>query len=351
MNAFFTFYGIQVQIQTDDKKFEPILQHLTEDFEYFLTPPPTQPGDQPKIILTLTTSLLSNWRPLAKKRFSTKMCEVYDLGMTRICDYSSGMIMTSQTIRNLRTLFVRGHPSNAFEIYEIAYTTVISSIGEELDLLGFHRVHALAIRNQQRSALILLPSGKGKSAMASLLKDKGFSIFSDEMPLVKNGVLYPFPIRIALDPGVAQALSIDVSHLRIFKRRIYPEKALIPIERNLVATPTAASCVMYGKCSHRKPTIRRTNRPSLGIQLFFSLVVGLGLCQMSELMLRPGNLIRLLKITTSRFREMLILICQSKPFIFNVSKNAEINSKALALFMGNNPVKEAKSDQTTTLEA
>ena len=333
MSLHFNFYGIHVTVAAPEHYFQEVLNFLREDFEYFVVIDKSVfPPEQVKIELKIEKTR-SNWdfKANGNPLFKTKMCQVYGLGRKRLCDYGNGTIVQSVTVNSRRRFVVTG--SNSDEVYEVSYLALLSAVGEELDLLGYHRIHALGVTFQEQSLLALAPSGGGKSAKATvLLQHEGISIYSDEMPLVKQGKLYPFPIRIALEPGLDKVLSFgrpSAASRRVFKRKIFPAKVLTPISNHRISVPNQLSVLLLVRRGNGLSKVDSANPVVLGFNLFLSLVIGLGLCQMSEHMLRANNIVRLFRIGFSRFREAMRLFVQTKKGFVYLSQDVYQNAKML----------------------
>jgi hypothetical protein len=144
---------------------------------------------------------------------------------------------------------------------------------------------------------------------AQLLTQSPRKIYSDEMPLIKGGTLYPFPIRLALKADDAARL-MPGKQGRPFQRRLYPTKWLFAIERSRVAVPAKINTVMVFK-----PGV--FPRIKVFYILWLSIVVGYGLPQMAEHMLRAHSAARLIRIGFSRLWTALRLSvsAECKPFL------------------------------------
>ncbi len=281
-------HGIGVTVSCEASRFEQILANLSEDFRYFDAPTLAQAPD--------IELVLSPERPrptFALPAFKTRMCRVLGLhGRLRICDYGSELWIHARNSAKRRAFRVFSpRAASLDETYEVAYTTLLSAIGEALDHAGYHRIHALGIERGGEGILYVLPSGGGKSSLcASVLADESVRILSDEMPLLKDGMIHPFPVRIALKPEDARRL-LPGQEGRAFRRRLFATKLLFPIPATRVSGPVRIS---------------RIYLPRNGwLTLFRSLVIGEGLAQMSEHMLRLGSIFRLSAIAYSRLRTFL----------------------------------------------
>ncbi|MCM2276998.1 MAG: hypothetical protein NDJ89_02865 [Oligoflexia bacterium] len=291
---FLDVHGVSVAIRSESARHEAALSRLREDLGFFEVASLRSP---PELRFEFSRDFSGLEMPWIDRipLFSTKMCAVHGWGRSRLCDYGDGLRVLARNEARFR-FFKLVDPAlkgNGEDAYEVAYTTLLSAIGESLDLRGFHRVHALGFELNGEVRLMPLPSGRGKSTRCvELLKNPATRIFSDEMPLVRQGKLYPFPIRIALRPADAEKL-LPGQKGRIFNRRLFPSKHLFPIDRDRVASPARITGVEL-----------RPGTRSSGVSLFFSLipplVIGLGLTQMAEHMLRLDTLPRLIRIASSR---------------------------------------------------
>jgi hypothetical protein len=333
MRLILAIYGIEVEIQSSSPATEPVLENLARDFEYFRATEPSFPEssfDEPRIRMELSGQAFDPQSQKTGPRvFKTRMCKVYGWGATRSCDYGQGVWVRAQNSSSSRSFVVYGTQQDL--VYEAAYVALLSAIGEALDTRGYHRLHAVGVQIGGVSAAFAAQSGQGKSALALLLsQDRSVQLFSDEMPLIHQGKILPFPIRMALRPEVAQALGFDPSVARAFKRKIYPTKALFEISRESVAQATTLDRLFLAESGSR-PFFR----PSSWIEktrFLFTFVLGLGLPQMAEHMLRAGNLWGLATIAFSRLRAGIGLLglgsSKTRVSTFRVSSDPRLNAIA-----------------------
>jgi hypothetical protein len=259
--------------------------------------------------------------------FKTRMCNAYRILGGRLCDYGGGSQVFAHDPGPGGYRAFEVHAGVADELYEIAYVALLSAVGEALDRLGFHRVHALGI---EPGVLAVLPQGGGKSAMAALLTGSGARrVHSDEIPLIKNGRIHPFPLRLALRPQVANGLQLTDG--RLFKRKIFDDKILFPLRADQTAPAAEIRAILIGR-RHLSgiPKVYRASRWRVFAGLMHSLVVGMGVPQMREFMLRPTP--ALLAIFFSRLRQAAGLALRTPGFIFEVSDDAHLNAEALSEF-------------------
>lgn len=319
-------YGVLLRVEAEEPEFDSLIHQLREDFRFFESPFLATPDAQLEI------------RPSTGKHakmpavFKTKMCRVHGWSLPRLCDYGDAQIFATDARPGRR--FIVGS-ENLELAYEITFQLILSVLGESLDQLGFHRVHALGGRFQGKSAIFLLPQGGGKSALAwQLLKHSDFFIASDESPLLRRGELFPFPMRGALAPAVAAALTVSVP-TRKFPRKIYPTKVLFEIPATKVMGSAKLNYVFIGVKSSASARIEPTTRARVYFELFKSLVVGIGLAQMGEHLLRLNRIPALLKVAFSRHREAWQVSQASQTFCLHYGDNALENEKIILDFFQN----------------
>ena len=227
-------------------------------------------------------------------------------------DYSVSAVPGGRLIRYTDDSWVRYdygertgviHASHPERLRELAYLAVLSRAGEELDRRGLHRVHALGVSSAAGAALVLLPSGGGKSTLAlEFLRRQTLALLSDECPLVSSdGVVRPFLLRLAFRAGTDLS-RLPSGSLRPFQRRGYEAKQLLDAVA-LDAKPAAPAplrWLLLGSHSEGAPRLEPLSRPGALAALAGSLVIGIGLPQMAEYMARPD--LALGSIAASRLR-------------------------------------------------
>lgn len=343
MRLFLSIYGISVEVFAVNLETARALELLGRDFDYFRV---ESSADKPQITLEIPyADFDAQSESTGPRVFKTKMCAVYGWGSRRFCDYGKGVWVKSIESSSARCFTVYGKDMDL--IYEAAYLALLSSIGEALDLRGFHRLHAVGFEFNGQAVVMAADSGLGKSATAALLMQNGRAkVFSDEMPLISEGKIYPFPIRMALHRHVAQSLGIDLATARDFKRKIYPTKALIEIEPQAVASVLPLSRFYFGVLGD-SPTARSMSL-SEKLRLIVTIVMGLGLPQMAEHMLRANNLLSLARIALSRLKTAIEILGGSKKkidaqtIVLSTHPKANLQELTQALGATNRTSAEAK---------
>jgi hypothetical protein len=169
----------------------------------------------------------------------------------------------------------------------------------------------------------------GKSTLtASLMKEASVGILSDESPILYRGRAHPFPVRMALRPEHA-AIYRTGEEGRPFRRRIFAEKMLFPIPRGRVAGPAHLGAILLGRPAAGQPRIVRASRWAVFRVLFVEMVIGSGLAQMAEHMLRANAVHRLALIAGSRLREAIRLAWAVPGYRFDMVSDSDWNSRVL----------------------
>lgn len=330
MKRFLQIHGVGVEVFAPDSFAlgRDLMTQILEDFAYFEVP------ESLKKHLSFSLEANGSETRFLFPAFKTGMCRATGWGIRRVCDYGNGTTVESSFEGDLRGFII--HAGDRSLAYEALYSAMLSAIGEELDRRGFHRVHGLALEHAGKRVLIVLPTGAGKSAMAALLsRETETRIFSDESPLIGQGKVWPFPIRGALRPEVAQALGLPTSGRR-FSRKLFPEKLLFSFPREKVAEPGALDFILVGR---RKalPAIyaddSAVTKTAAFSALFQSGVVGLGLAQMSEYMIRADSLWKLPQIGMQRLSAFASLVKTTRTGFFDVCDDAHQNARTLQKFL------------------
>jgi hypothetical protein len=270
------------------------------------------------------------------------MARAFGWGRERVCRYRDGTTVLAHNAETPRRFEVFGEAS--VEIYEVLYGLILSAVGEALDLRGYHRAHALGCEVAGKTAVVFLDTGGGKSAMGAVIsREWGGRIFSDETPLLslreKKAWIHPYPVRIALSGEVAGALSMPLEHSRIFARQVFPPKLLFDIPSESIATSAPLDFMILGTvdASGQPPEFYPVSRLQILIRLLPGLVLGIGMAQMAEHMVRLSPEFRLPRIAWKRLRLALALFRGVPCLGLRLSRNARSNAEVLASFLRKTP--------------
>lgn len=316
----FDFYGYLVQLQSENLEASFVFENLVADFEHFLT----QPGPTPHLQIRLHSEKSKEQIHSFQKGpllFRTRMCRAYGWKQ-RFCDYGKGHgVFHEDESRCL----VFG--TDSFLIYEIVYILLLSKIGEELEhRRGWLKLHALGWVANKEAVLALLPSGGGKSHLAKrILDERKELLLGDEILFCDGKTVYPFPIRLALRESSAMQLS--VTSARIFKRKVFDAKYLLPIPKDRIASPAPLRQISLGYRSVRNSI----QEPTLKDRLYFLFlcVSGWGLPQMREHLIRKQTFFRIPFWTIQRIKTGINLLRRSEIQVLQISHQSSDPLKLL----------------------
>jgi hypothetical protein len=177
------------------------------------------------------------------------------------------------------------------DLIELGYLMIHSRLGVLLEARGLVRLHALGLAMGSRAALVLCPSGGGKSRLAiTALRHGRTELLGDDIVLLDaQGRAHGFPQPLGIPrPEAAQGLGPAVS----FVRRHHPPKWLVelgPLEPRLARGPRRVALVALCRRVSAAPSrLVPASRAELAGELWRDLVIGLGLPQVFELVARRG---------------------------------------------------------------
>ncbi len=322
------FYGVGGEVSCDDSL---LCDELRRDFEYFVVS-----DCDPAFSIRLDACPVPPGRvPARRAAFRGDGYSAYDRGGVRTVDYQG---------RALAVLDFRTESAELFSpdrelLRELGYLLIASRAGFLMDLRGLHRVHALGLAHRGRGALVLLPSGGGKTALfLDLFKTGKTRLLSEDTPLVsRDGMLHPFPLRLGLTPQ-ENVSEIPKNLIRTMVRRRHGRKLLVdlPYFKSVVSGPVVCGLVVVGRRgAGASPSVRRLWRPGASGALLSSLVVGWGVPQLTEFMLRTDavGLGALVKIAASRAVAMGALLRRSRTARCTLGTDRSANADALLELM------------------
>jgi hypothetical protein len=319
-------YGSTIRVQSRDASS---LDVLAAEFHYFLR----SHTSTPDFILTLIPSAppAGLLPALAVTRIS-KNSITYDEGPRRWNDYF-GKALSCYDYGAKEGVLYSADPDR---MHEIAYLMVLSLTGKDLDLRGWHKVHACAIRYKGRDAVIMLPSGGGKTTLLlELARLPGVALLSDDTPLVDElGRVHPFPLRIGVEhlPG---HLAHRQGEFHLFHRQHYCDKWLIPLDQlgpPIAEGPSAQVLLLMGRRHNDlRPVIFSVGPLTMLRGLIEHMVVGIGLPMVVEYFIRHtwrdwGTLAR---VALKRAWAAVRLQQHSRSFVFVMGTDPALNARAL----------------------
>lgn len=213
----------------------------------------------------------------------------------RVNIYGS-VVAEAVTENGLRRLWISGTDDSLLR--EVIYKFVLSALGEELELAGFHRVHGFGFQWDGRRFVVLGGSGVGKSSLAAelCLRRETHLLFSDESPLIHGREISKFPTRLSIDARAASSLGLAGGEL--LQRANLAAKILHPFPSRS-GQPGRVDGFYVAKASE-KAAFSREPRFLTAARFVGLAVSGIGLAQMAEWMLRLHALPRLAEIFIRR---------------------------------------------------
>ena len=342
----FNFYGLKIAVQSDN---ESLNGEIIRDFRYFNTD-----IDEGNIMIEMQLkSPEYDGLPDLPAQFITPRNVCYKDNNRTLIDYSGRALSIHDREKNTCTI----HGEDFDLVREICYLFILSVTGQYFDKKRLHRIHALGISRGGSAALLMLPSGGGKSTMAlHLLSRPGFKLLSDDSPLVaRTGRIHGFPLRIGIPPG--KESKIDPGSVRVVKRMEFDPKTVIDINafQGRLAENAAPSLLLVGQRNLGKISrIEPLSKLKTFKALVNNMIVGLGLYQGLEFLLERGSWEVFLKIgmAFSRLRIALRLLHRSECYRFVTGRDIELNSRCLTDFLESKlPEEEATvtgTDQDST---
>jgi len=323
------FHGVQVLVMVDDEVCGSL---VAADFSYFRKDLVRNPSLS--IAVSLTEPPYDRIPTTARLRRVTKDAKVYEADGIRYLD-SFG-----------KALVIWAFTSESIEIYsadrellrEKAYLMIMSRVGYFLDRRGLHRIHAMGVVFKGRAVVCAMAMGGGKTTLTlGLMEHHGFSLLSDEVPLVsRNGQLSGMPIRLGVREDAE--LAIPAEFVSRFVRTRYPPKLLIDAgyfgER--VETSAEPGIFFVGRREGlSRPGVRPVGSLAAFRVLFEMCVLARGVPELLEYVLRtqPRALARQALIFLSRLRACYALLRGSRCYLLDLSGDPEANARFVAAFV------------------
>lgn len=327
----FDFYGLHITVRSDNSN---ILEDIRCDFSYF-----TSQVDERDVLLELVTDdPPRNTFPNLKAAFQTPRNIVYRSKDTSYLDYFGRGVMICNDKTKSHIIYCKDRDLG----HEIAYLTILSQVGQHLDAIGLHRVHALGIDAGGKAVLILLPMQGGKTTLVlRLLASDGIKLLSEDSPLIsRSGEIFPFPLRIGVRVG-EEPPGIPPKFLRRVERMEFDPKTLIDIEyyKDKIGKRCPIGSILLGeRWLSGSPSIQNATHRSAVNAFIKNAVVGLGLYQGIEFLFerKAFEILGKTSLAFSRFRNSLKVIRQSQIRRFIMSPNIDHNAEVLLNYIDQN---------------
>lgn len=305
---FFNFYGFILKIEISH--FQSEILNALEQFNFFSASVDVQPFN---CCIKINSATEINIKAPGIKIFTTKMCEVRQLSFRkRLMLYKIGNNLvasaTDTAKSDYRTIQIEG--KDGLLVAEILYYVIMSVTGEYLDKIGFMRLHAASISVAELGKIIWARPGGGKSTIVSnLISSPRIRIFSDELSLVdlSSQKIKPFPLHISL---------LEKNEKPTDLKRFFNLKNKTPVPKEKISHDVPLSHFFVLKRGEENKTLEL----SLGnkIYLYFEIILGLGLIQMTEYFIRFDNIFGLFRIFLNR---LLLLKLLNKLALQTIQRN------------------------------
>ncbi|MBI3550475.1 MAG: hypothetical protein HY078_15665 [Elusimicrobia bacterium] len=322
-------HGVGVELSS---RSEGLLEDLRRDFGYFAR---EAPRIGPCVRLRLLESPPGDAGPRGLPSVWTPRYAAYDRGPARRIVYSDGPVADYDFQAQEGEI----RCADRVRLHELAYLAVLSRVGEALDARGIHRVHALGFEHSGDGGLLLLPSGGGKSVTAlEMALGSPFGIVAEDAPFVGPDLsALAFPARWSFLPS-ADLSRVPASMIRPYRRQDFGPKRLVDTAffEARIRSATPVRWLLIGRrAAGVEPRIEPASTGAALRALSLNLVIGWGLAQMSEYMVRPtpAGAAALGRIAWSRWRAARRLASGAETFRFTLCDDAARNVRVLERFV------------------
>lgn len=337
------FYGVRVSVSSESSA---LLEEVRRDFIFFSTTD-TSAAPALEVTLEIAEPPYAGLPDITSTVLTPRNISFKDRDRTYIDYFGNGLAILDET-RTSCTIF-----SPEIDLaHEIAYLFILSTVGQRLDRRGLHRLHALAMSYEGRTALIVLPSGGGKSTLAlNLLGRPGYKLVAEDTPLIdRAGNVHPFPLRVGLRAGSKH--EVPAEFVRTMKRMEFDPKTLIDISYfgDRVGGESTPELLLVGTRS--LGAVSRLE-PISKLEAFGALlrymIVGLGVYQGLEFLLERGvgDLLKQTKNVASRILASLRLLKRVRCYRFVMGRDGGLNVETIGRLLEGGQSAGGRSDVGT----
>ena len=330
MTESFDFYGLSVDIVSEHAE---VVGEIRRDFAWFVAGPGPRSGPSMHVTVRFEEPPYAGL-PAVPATVLTPRNVSFRHGDVSYVDYfGRGLAVVNS---RAGTCVIYGQDFDL--VREIAYLFLLSTVGQHLDSIGMHRIHAMGVNYKEHGILLVLPSGGGKSTMTmALLQHPDFTILSEDTPLLdRAGGIHPFPLRLGFrNDGGAE---VPEAHRRTLNRMEFDPKTFVDLEffRHKVSGRVAASMVLIGERNlGNASSITRLSRRHAFKGIIKYLVVGLGVYQGLEFLLERGlrDMSGKSGVALSRLRNGTTLLRRTSQWKFVLGRDTMRNAETLIEFI------------------
>lgn len=325
MKLFLNFYSRCIVIDTS---VIDIIEKLKEEFHFFVS------DEQEKVFTTIIPKLSVPCEMpslVAVKVLETSV--IYRMGQKQYIDYFGKAL----TIWDSENKEMEIYSEDQDRLFELCYLAVHSLIGQELDLSGLCRIHAVGVSVGKTNAVVMLPSKGGKSTLLThLLENPEIEIISDDIPLVSlRGEVYAFPTKLSLDEKPSSGL-LSTLKWHKFSRTYYPPKwvaSLSSLKDRISPHPedNKTLLILGHRLSSGNSLLSPVPKWKMIMPLFEHMIIGLGLPQILEYFLKFHftDIFKLIVHGIFRSIAAFQLLIKSKCFYFYMGPDKTYNAQYL----------------------
>lgn len=326
--SYLDIHGVKIRVSSH---LSSVIDHLEHDFHYFLNDEPQDfdGKDVFRLRMVAAGSPPQYWVPY----FKTRRSSLYFSrpGERRVCFFGKAWV-----VYQFKNRFSEIYCSDSEVAYEACYLVLLSYIGESLDLQGLHRIHGLGFAVGEIGAILMAPSGGGKSRLGiELLERSTVKILSDDTPVLTSGaVMIPFPQRIALK----EKPLVEDRFVRKFSRVLQGDKFVVGSEYfiNQISDPVKVRwLILVRRKKSEHASIDRSHRLNALWPVFKWLVIGYETPQIWELFLRLSlsEVWGKFLIFFRRLKTAFQLLRETRVVLMTLSADVEKSYQALGQFV------------------
>lgn len=325
----FNFYDFGVEVRSDSLE---IVNEVSRDFAWFKVERLAADPDM-SIEMELENAPWAGLPSIPASVITPRNVTFRNGSVTYVDYFGRGLAVLDRTAGTCVM-----HSAEFDLLREMVYLFLLSSIGQHVDSLKLHRIHAMGVGHAGRGILLMLPSGGGKSTMSlELLRQDDFTLLSEDTPLIdRKGRMHAFPLRLGVHGEKTKKIPEEFQ--RTFERMEFDAKTFVDVDfyRHRVGETLPVSMIFVGErnlgdVSRIEPL---SNRATLKALIKY-LIVGLGVYQGLEFLLEEGiwDMTGKLGVFASRTRNGLVLMKRARAYKLVLGRDPQRNAATLMQFV------------------
>lgn len=331
----FKIYGISVKVLTNS---EELSSRVEKDFGAFTY----HEGEGHNSFLTIESNfkvIPKEILPNVKPTFNRKHVVTYDIQDERINDYKGKLL----SLMNFEKEYAVLYSVDIEILHEVTYLLILSRTAKMMDQKGYHKIHGMGFNYQDKSVVVMMNSGGGKSTLLlNILKQNDVEILSDDTPIInENGVFSGFPLRIGLKARDSFLEEIVGEQVYTMNRQTHGLKYLYPVVGNKlkpVFEGKRKQILIVGlRDNFSLPEIKKITKAKMFYFLFIHQIIGIGLPIIFEYFWEKGigDFFVKTMIFIKRLKAAVATIFKSEIYEMNFSNEPDKNADYLINFLKN----------------